>query len=502
MTPLTPQIGTRPLLLLPTSYFLLFHTSLPDVFAKFSLAKKAAVLILCWLPFLIAVYPGNIWYHDTCFQVCQFYGNEMPNIFSSLPGYPITDHHPIFDTGLFGSFIQFGNVFLSSPNAGFFLFILFQAVLTAFVFSYGIQRAIQYGVSNRITTSICLFFALCPLFPFAVCSMAKDMINAPLVLLFCFFYADIATSDSITKKQTIALLLLSIFITLTKKTGFYLVVLSLIIIFLKSSKSIRLRMAAILAVTIFINSFFIPNVIYKVFNVSPGSSIEALALPIQQVSRAVIDNPEAISLEEQNAIDNLIGYETIPSRYIPTTCDGVKGLGSDPNVNYYPSRTELLDFVKAWATVGLKCPTSYIKATLSLEAGWFTLDAQPVWFQMLDEDYFPIQPPNGAIIIDRPAIFQPLSQTISDVWFTLGNMHIVGLLFQPFAYCIAIPLITLVVTITKRRSLIPLIPILLSVAMLFLSPVSTGNETLRYALTLVYASPFLITYCLRKKENV
>lgn len=489
------------LFVIPASVYLVIGSVLPKKLAELGIIKRAACILLCWLPFLIAVYPGNIWYHDTCFQVCQYYGNEMPNIFASLPGYSFTDHHPILDTAIFGSFIQFGNAVFSSPNLGFFLFVLMQSVLTALVFSYGFQRCINRGVSNRIVAGLCLFVSLCPLFPFAVSSMAKDMLNAPLVLLFCFCYADIAISKTITKKQILALLAISILISLTKKTGFYLVLLALVILLFKASKVARIPIIAVMTATLFVNSIFIPNVVYKIFDVSPGSAIEAFALPIQQVSRAVIENPESITSEERNAIDALIGYDSIPSRYIPSTADGVKGIGSDPNVNYYPSSKEILDFTKAWLTVGLKSPSSYVKATLAVEAGWLTLNSQPIWFQMLDEDAFPIQPPNGAIIIQRPAVFQGTSSLVANVWFTLGNMHLVGILFQPFIYCVAIPFITLIVSIAKRRQILPLIPILLSIGLLFLSPVSTGNETIRYALVLIYASPLLIAYWFYKPSN-
>ena len=483
------------LLLLPLSFVLVFRTRMPRFIAEAGIVKRACMLLVCWLPFLLGFYPGNLWYHDTCFQVCQYFGNEMPNIFASLPGCSITDHHPILDTAIFGSFIQFGKGILGSENVGWFLFVLVQAVLTALVFSYGIQRCVIHSASEPLIAGITLFLGLCPLFPFSVGSMAKDMLNAPFFLLFCFYYADIVTSRSVSKKQMMVLIPLVLVVAFTKKTSLYLVIVALVIAVFRVISSNKIKLLCIVGVVVAVNSIFIPKVVYPTFNVSPGSSIEALALPIQQVSRAVIERPDEIGQEERSAIDGLIGYDTIPERYNPISSDGVKGIGSDPNVDYYPSTGQLLNFIKAWVTVGLKSPGSYIKATLELESGWLSLGFKPDWFNMLHEDGLPIQPPNGAIIIQRPAQMQYSADIIADTWFALGSISPLNLFFSPFVYCFVVPLLTGGICVARHKSLLPLVPIALSLVILLLSPVSIGNESVRYALPLIYSSVFLVAKC-------
>jgi hypothetical protein len=57
-----------------------------------SLPARASVLLCCWVPYLIVRFPGNI-DEDSIAQIMQTYGLAAA-----------TDHHPWFDTALFGAF--------------------------------------------------------------------------------------------------------------------------------------------------------------------------------------------------------------------------------------------------------------------------------------------------------------------------------------------------------------------------------------------------------------
>ncbi|MDM8245532.1 DUF6020 family protein [Collinsella tanakaei] len=481
--------------LLPFAVVALIFSPVSDRIATLGFTGRAALLLACWLPFLLAVYPGNIRYNDTCFQINQFLGNPMPDMFATLPGYPITDHHPIFDTAVFGSFILLGETLFSSGNIGFFLYTLAQAVLTSSSFSFGIELLAKHGTPHRVRAGIILFLACCPLLPFAVCSMAKDTLHAPIFMLFCFLFAEVCFDKRLSVKRLAALIALGILATLTKKTGYYLILLSLLALVIILRKKARIGALFAIAALFLVNSVLMPRLVLPAFNVSPGSSIEALAIPIQQVSRAVVDHPDGASDEEREAIDALIGYDTIAERFNSRTVDGVKGLGADTNVNYYPSGGTIAAFMKAWLTMGIKYPMSYIYATAELETGWFTLNTPPSWFDMLSEHDFPIQPPNGATTISRPEMFRTSSTAIAQTWSVLGRTGGFSIFFQPALYAIVIPIVVAATRLIRHQRQLPMLPLYLSVLMLFLSPVSFWNECVRYALPLIYLAPFALGCC-------
>ena len=91
----------------------------------------AGVIFVCWLPVLILMYPCSI-NPDTTEQLFEFqtsaptyypWGNEYVDA-------EFVDHHPVFDTLLYGSITLLGDA-IGSYNHAFFLYILLQSALGA-----------------------------------------------------------------------------------------------------------------------------------------------------------------------------------------------------------------------------------------------------------------------------------------------------------------------------------------------------------------------------------
>ena len=129
-----------------------------NIEAFFSSRKRATftiwvLIIVCWLPYLIALYPGVYW-ADTSSQLIQYYG-----------GAPLTNHHPLLDTLLFGCFSIFGETFFSSKSAGLYILICIQAISAARLFATLIMRTHRLGIHGYACLGIAHFVALFPFFP-------------------------------------------------------------------------------------------------------------------------------------------------------------------------------------------------------------------------------------------------------------------------------------------------------------------------------------------------
>lgn len=472
-----------------------------DKIARSELLNKAiagksvhlvALLLACWIPFILMAYPGNIRFNDTNFQINQFFGNPMENIFSSLPGYRITDHHPIFDTIVFGLFIKMGLLFFSSATIGWFIYVLFQSVLMSSAICFGLKEFDQMASNHILVNILLIVFAFIPFFPFSAMSMAKDMLSVPFLLLIFTLLLN-PTKLVRSKKRFLAFCIASVLLVLTKKTGLHLVIFTVIILTVVD-KRFKIIGPTTLLVALVTSRFVINAVLISSLNVSPGSKIEALAVPIQQVSRVVVDyGPNALNEWEYSAVDELIGVDTIPERFQENTSDGVKGIGSDPNVNYYPESSQLINFIKAYLSIGLRYPMAYVKAYVDLEAGWFTLNASCSWFGMLYDNEIPIQPPNGAFAIIRPEALRPLCRAVASSWTALSEHILLKPLFQLSIYTTWIPLACVLLTLKHRirELLAPMVLLLGSFGLLMLSPVSTYNESVRYALPFIFMTPLL-----------
>ena len=76
-------------------------------------------IFMLWLPYILLLYPG-IMYWDTGDQVAQFFGIS---VFGQKPG-QIWDHHPFFDTYLYGAFLWLSHAVTGSYIIGIFLHAL------------------------------------------------------------------------------------------------------------------------------------------------------------------------------------------------------------------------------------------------------------------------------------------------------------------------------------------------------------------------------------------
>ena len=117
------------------------------------LVKCADLIIVCWLPWLIAHFPGNL-DPDTRWQIMQTYGYRIP-----------FDQHPYFDTLLFGAFWHLGDL-LGSHVWSLGAWSLFQCIATVGAFSLSIWYFRRMGVP-RIARCAAVVFLRCILpFPY------------------------------------------------------------------------------------------------------------------------------------------------------------------------------------------------------------------------------------------------------------------------------------------------------------------------------------------------
>ena len=100
-------------------------------FSAKSIVASTVVVLVLWLPWIAVEYPASIdW--DTYNQLYQFF-TPAPTYYSTMGTVfdaEYIDHHPVFDTLIFGSFVWLGNV-VGSQNMGMFLYALLQCAFTA-----------------------------------------------------------------------------------------------------------------------------------------------------------------------------------------------------------------------------------------------------------------------------------------------------------------------------------------------------------------------------------
>ena len=121
----------------------------------------AAVIFLCYLPVILAVYPGFFVY-----DAQEEYLQVVTRNFST--------HHPLLHVLLLGGIIQLVYKLTDSYNLGIACYTLIQMAVMSFIFAGCVETLRARGLKKAGGIGLTLYFGLCPvLVMFSLCS-AKD----------------------------------------------------------------------------------------------------------------------------------------------------------------------------------------------------------------------------------------------------------------------------------------------------------------------------------------
>jgi hypothetical protein len=381
--------------------------------------------------------------------------------------------------------------------------VLVQYVLLAVAMAAAVSYLRILDTPLALRKLILLGICLIPLFPaWAVC-VTKDVPFASLVVLYVIFLMRAVTDPrqfERDKRLLVAFLLVCLFMTLVRNNGIHVLVLSAPFLFLLKDRWHKLlATGALAAVACFL---LYSNLLLPAFGVSGGSIKEALSVPIQQTALYVRQYPDEVTADEKAAISRVLPYDDIAAAYNPEKADNVKDA-------YFKDagREDLMAYLKAWASMGLKHPAIYVAATAANCNAYFYPGADTSWVWMNLNHYGRYDQLN-------------LVQEYHDYGFDLAQIDAFGperdllremfMLFlkTPFAYLVNIGmcawlLLFASLLLWKRgvgRALIPFAPVL---ALLLICLASPLNGSVRYALPYIFATPFLLMFaCSMLREKL
>lgn len=334
-----------------------------NLFDKYPFLFSLIFIIICWIPYIIAFYPG-ILSPDPSFQILQFFGIDNKYSYYSVlldPKVIITNHHPVIHTLLLGGCVKFGMLF-NNFNLGLFTYSLIQTIILCTTLAYTISVIKKLNLSKKYSIICLLVYSLVPVFPFYAMSCVKDVIFTCLIILY------IITIWKYIKECKFSLwnIILLVLIVLFRNNGFYVVILSLpFLLFIKGHR--KKVFISFIATVLFFFSY--NNYILPYFHITQTSPREALSIPFQQTARYVSEYGDEVSDKEKEVIDKILGYDTLSDRYDPLKADPVKN-----EYNRYASKKDLVNYFRIWFKEFLKHPIVYLEATLNNTYGYYSLD--------------------------------------------------------------------------------------------------------------------------------
>ena len=444
------------------------NSKIESLYARVNFFHFWIALIVFWIPYLLACYPGIASY-DANYQLSQV--GETLNL---------TAHHPIIHTLLLGGCVQFGRLYFNSANIGMLIYSLIQIIIISGIMAYCLHFLKKHNVSAILCFISFIFFAFMPFNGlFAICA-TKDSIFGALFLLLIILQSEMNLNSSSffnSKKYTI-LLILVIFLLLTFRNNMLYALLLSVIFMLFAYRKYWKQILCICFIPILLLQLY-QTLLYPKLNVAPGNSREAYSVIMQQFAN--VYNNCTIDSDDKKLLLELMDDECW-QEYEPRKSDAIK--------NHFKTTifTDNIEtYLKLWIKLGIQNPTCYLNAFFNLTyAYWYPNDILPD--QTTYRKYIEIYDCSDISFDSKiPSLFKILKKIGMEASYQ--NYPVISVIFTP-AFYIWILLFVFAVNFYNQK--FNFIKLLIFPATIFLTLLLGPVALLRYLYPIIICVPFLI----------
>ena len=160
------------------------------------------------------------------------------------------------------------------------------------------------------------------------------------------------------------LILLSVLLALTKKTGVYFVILcNVALLFVPGVRRRWAEWLASLALPAVLLLVLLPKVLFPMFAIFPGGKQESIGFTMQMSARTYLDHKDALSDGELRILSEVMDLKKVEEDYSSYNYDEVKKL-----FNYSATEQQISAYKRLWLRLFVRYPFSGIKALLGTAA--------------------------------------------------------------------------------------------------------------------------------------
>ncbi|MBZ5955495.1 DUF6020 family protein [Leuconostoc gasicomitatum] len=447
------------------------------------------LFLFVWIIFLCIQLPINI-SNDGIDELQQFASYSQ---LTSLE-VPLNNHHPVFDTMILGVLFKIG-LFIHDNFAFGILFIaLVQTVMNATSFAFVVYKLIRSDVNKLLKYFFSIMTLFSPMWLNLNATIVKDnLLITPFIFWFYIFAQLIIDRKKVTNTVFSLFLLLSIVISLMRPNTFYVVIVSLVsLLLLDGNKIFRFK---VLIVSILTTATVLGyNEALSRTKIIPAKNVEMLSVPLQQTARVLRYNRITLNNKEQGIVNNIIAPSSIKN-YNPQVSDPIKGSynwnGKNSNFN-----KKFKAFLPIWLKLGLKYPKTYFNATyanifgyidvINRDSGqgqvlftYYDISSKVAKSFNLKKDYISQEQVNNKNSMAHQFI-KVLNAPIINIYQNMGL----------WSWCLSYVFVTSLFHFKLyKRETILVLPSLLTLGTLFLSPVNGLN---RYYIPIFLMLPIIV----------
>lgn len=318
---------------------------------KHPFAVAMIVLLLCYLPYVVAFFPGVTGY-DMDFQVYMINTGEY------------STQHPLLHTLFIQMCMSIGEWLFDSASVGYGIHTVLQTILLAMSMAYALKWLSQKGCSRILWWAILAFFALSPQHGIMAVSGTKDVLFAAAMLVLGIEVYRHFTEPERSRKSWvwIADVLILTCAGMLRKNTIYALVVLLAICLAFARKALGKRFWAFVLAGCVATQVGM-SALAAVTDAREGSIREMLCVPCQQLAR----------IHDLYGLNEPVGYEArevmpFVDDYSPERADHVKRQARVDT----PDR--LIRFLKLWLRESVHYPIEYIDAFLLNCKGFWSME--------------------------------------------------------------------------------------------------------------------------------
>lgn len=365
---------------------------------------SSALMLLCWLPYLLAYWPGYI------------FGDSLGQIGQALGQVPLSNHHPIAHTLLIRFCLDIGNFLFASNTVGCAIYSLLQMCIMALCLSYAsIWTTVRLRIPKAVGTVLIAVFALTPYIANYSIALWKDPLFscALLILALCLgnFLIGLETSFRLIHPKPWSIAACALATILLRNNGLYvciavLIALLAVIVHVRrnartittrrngskqenssrhspfykrtrcnSSVNSLTRQMLVLFTAALVLGYTITGPVYTSIGANSDAKVESEGIMLNQMARVVALDGD-MSASDKSYMAELLPIDEYRNVYAPCLIDNLKW---NPQFNAQALDSRIYSH---YVSMGLRNPIVYFQAWELETAGFWTLSMRSDDFYM------------------------------------------------------------------------------------------------------------------------
>lgn len=453
-------------------------------FCRHCLLVSAAVIALCWLPYLIIYFPGTLTW-DGARSMNQF-----------ITDAPLENHHPVLMNLLYAGLMTLGRT-LYSDNLGLLLIVLLQYAACVAAFSFSVRQLVSMKAPRWLVIASLAFFALYPGWGLFAQTAIKDTLFFAVFCLFVLSLLRLMASARLAPSAWAWAAATALALCFTRNNGVYIALPSLLALaalyglgrtFPRRAGRHRARTALGIAVACAAAYLLAMNVAWPALGVCTKENKEMLSVPFQQTARVLLEHSDDVTDAERDAIAAVLPYDELADLYLPDLADPVKESLKDESGNLEGEARDA--YFRAWLSMGLRHPATYLRATLANTYAYFYPWAivgpdvdRPLWYVWMQGE-----PINKTFKVHN-LMPDEVRRPVTKFFDAQLDIPVLSAIYSPALYVWAFLILVAYATHRgNRRALVLAVPMAMLLITVLAGPL---NGQLRYTLPIACALPLL-----------